>query len=286
MSNINTTSLSLKQRGLNRRRKLIVGVSIATIYLILVVILGTSYSEKAILTNFAIKNEAPSFRYLFGTDWMGRDMFARTIKGLSLSIVIGVGTALISTVLALIMGILAAVGGRKVDSIITFLIDIVLGIPHILLMILISVAVGRGLTGVIVGVALTHWPSLARIIRAEIMQLKEAPYIHIAEKLGKSKRYIVKTHMMPHLVPQVIVGTILIFPHAILHEAAITFLGFGLSSGKPAIGVILSESMEHLMLGSWWTAFCPGIMLAITVGMFYWLGDGVRKIIDPSTLHE
>lgn len=271
---------------MNRRRKLVAGVSIATIYLILVVVLGSSLGEKAILTNFAIKNEPPSFRYLFGTDWMGRDMLARTLKGLSLSIIIGVGTAVISTVLALIMGILAAVGGKKVDSVITFLIDIVLGIPHILLMILISVAVGRGLTGVIVGVALTHWPSLARIIRAEILQLKEAPYIHIAEKLGHSKSYIVKKHIMPHLVPQVIVGTILIFPHAILHEAAITFLGFGLSSGKPAIGIILSESMEHLMLGSWWTAFSPGIMLAFTVGMFYWLGDGIRKIIDPSTLHE
>ena len=99
------------------------------------------------------------------------------------------------------------------------------------------------------GIALTHWPSLARLIRAEVLQLKESPYIQVAQKLGKSRWYIARKHMLPHLLPQFLVGLVLLFPHAILHESSITFLGFGLSAQQPAIGIVLSESMKHLVTG-------------------------------------
>ena len=153
-------------------------------------------------------------------------MLVRTLKGMSLSIFIGIVSAAISAVIALVLGIASAVLGKKADSIITWLIDLIMGIPHILLLILISVAVGKGVKGVVIGVALTHWPSLARLIRAEVLQIKESPYIQIAEKLGKSKWYIARKHIIPQLLPQFIVGLILIFPHAILHESSVTFLGF------------------------------------------------------------
>ena len=161
-----------------------------------------------------------------------------------------------------------------------------MGVPHILLLILISVALGKGFKGVVVGVALTHWPSLARLIRAEVIQLKESPYIQIAEKLGKSKWYIAKKHMLPHLLPQLIVGLVLLFPHAILHESSITFLGFGLSTEQPAIGIILSEAMKYLVTGKWWLALFPGILLVLTVILFFVMGESIRKLIDPSSLHE
>ena len=110
----------------------------------------------------------------------------------------------------------------------------------------------RGLKGVVIGVALTHWPSLARLIRAEVIQLRESPYIQISCKLGKSSWYIARKHMLPHLVPQFIVGLVLMFPHAILHESSITFLGFGLSTEQPAIGIVLSEAMQYLITGKCW----------------------------------
>ena len=103
----------------------------------------------------------------------------------------------------------------------------------------------------VIGVALTHWPSLARLIRAEVIQLRESPYIQISCKLGKSSWYIARKHMLPHLVPQFIVGLVLMFPHAILHESSITFLGFGLSTEQPAIGIVLSEAMQYLITGKW-----------------------------------
>lgn len=271
---------------MNRRQRVLIGLSVSLIILILVCGLGIYNTEAAMETDFSRKNLAPCLEYIFGTDWLGRDMLARTLKGLSLSILIGVLAAGVSAVIALILGIAAATLGKKVDSVISFCIDTVMGVPHILLLILISVAVGRGLHGVIIGVALTHWPSLARVIRAEVMQLKESPYIQIAGKLGKSKWYIAKKHMLPHLLPQFLVGLVLLFPHAILHESAVTFLGFGLSSEQPGIGIILSESMRYLITGNWWLALFPGIFLVVTVVLFYVAGDSLRKLIDPNSVHE
>ena len=161
-----------------------------------------------------------------------------------------------------------------------------MGIPHILLLLLISYALGRGLRGVIIGVALTHWTSLARLIRGEVLQLKESEYIQIAEKLGHSKMRIAWKHMFPHLLPQFVVGLVLMFPHAILHESSITFLGFGLSAEQPAIGVILSESMTYLIMGNWWLALFPGLMLVLTVVLFDLGGNALRSILDPNSVHE
>ena len=129
-------------------------------------------------------------------------------------------------------------------------------------------------------------PSLARLIRAEVIQLRESPYIQISRKLGKSSCYIARKHMLPHLVSQFIVGLALMFPHAILHESSITFLGFGLSTEQPAIGIVLSEAMQYLITGKWWLALFPGLLLVFTVVLFYILGESLRKMLDPGSIHQ
>lgn len=272
-------------KSMNRRKKVLAGVMLAAGFLLVVCIGGAACSEWAVATDFTQKNLPPGAGHLFGTDWMGRDMLARTLKGLSLSILLGMLAAGASACIALILGIASATLGKTVDKIITFMIDLILGIPHILLLLLISVALGKGLRGVAVGIALTHWPSLARLIRAEVLQLRESPYIQIAQKLGKSRWYIARKHMLPHLLPQFMVGLVLLFPHAILHESSITFLGFGLSSEQPAIGIVLSESMKYLVTGKWWLALYPGLFLVLTVIMFYVAGEGLRKFADPGSVH-
>lgn len=275
-----------KRKNFNRRQRVLFGLGFSLLFLIAVCAAGVWCTESARVTDFSRKNIAPGIPYLFGTDWLGRDMMARTLKGMSLSILIGVLSAAISAVVALVLGIASATMGRRVDGLITWSIDLLMGIPHMLLLLLISVAFGRGLKGIVIGVAFTHWTSLARLIRAEVIQLKESPYIKIAGKLGKSKWYIAKKHMLPHLVPQFVVGLILIFPHAILHESSITFLGFGLSAEQPAIGIILSESMKYLVTGKWWLALFPGLFLVLTVVLFYVAGEALRKLTDPGSAHE
>lgn len=270
----------------NRRQRMMIGIFFSIAFLVIVCVLGNLNTEAARVTDFSRKNLAPCSSYIFGTDWLGRDMLARTLKGLSMSILIGVVSAAVSAVVALVLGIAAATLGKTADSIISFVIDLIMGVPHILLLILISVALGKGLKGVVIGVALTHWPSLARLIRAEVIQLKESPYIQISAKLGKSRWYIARKHMLPHLLPQFLVGLVLLFPHAILHESSVTFLGFGLSTEQPAIGIILSEAMKYLVTGKWWLALFPGIILVVTVIMFYVLGESLRKLLDPNSVHQ
>lgn len=274
------------KRTWNRRKMTLLWLILSVFFLDCVCVGGVIWQDAARITDFSRKNLPPCLRYPFGTDWMGRDMFVRTVCGLSISVIIGVGAAAVSAVMAFVLGVSAATLGKRVDAVITWCIDLVMGVPHMLLLILICVAAGKGLKGVIIGVAFTHWTSLTRLIRAEVMQLKEQQYIKIAEKLGKGKWYIVRKHMVPHLLPQFLVGLILLFPHAILHESSITFLGFGLSNEQPAIGVILSESMKYLITGKWWLALFPGAMLVLTVVCFFVAGESLRKLIDPASSHQ
>ncbi|WP_430517194.1 ABC transporter permease [Faecalicatena orotica] len=273
-------------RHLNGRQRVLLGLTVSAVILLAVCIGGAFCGDAARVTDFSRKNLEPCLRYPFGTDWLGRDMLVRTLKGISLSVLLGMAAAAVSAFIALALGIAAATLGKTVDAVISFVIDLLMGIPHILLLILISVALGKGFRGVAWGVALTHWPSLARLIRAEVMQLKESPYIQIAGKLGKSRWYIAGKHILPHLMPQFLTGLVLLFPHAILHESSVTFLGFGLSSEQPAIGIILSESMKYLVTGKWWLALFPGTALVLVVVLFYVAGENLRKLTDPGSVHK
>ena len=274
------------QTGTNQRIRTAAFLIAAVVILAAVTVAGILTEGYAVETDFSRRNLSPSLQHLFGTDWMGRDMLARTLSGLSLSIRIGILTAAVSAAAALLLGTASVVLGRKADAVISWCIDLVMGIPHILLVMLISLACGRGFTGVVAGVALSHWPSLARVIRGELIQLRQAPYILVAERMGVSKLQNVRRHMLPHLLPQFLTGLILLFPHAILHESSVTFLGFGLSSEQPAIGVILSESMQYLTTGKWWLALFPGLALVLAVVLFALLGERMRRLLDPASVHE
>ena len=286
MGKVRTKMGKDRQMETNQRLRTVIFLIVAVVILAAVTVAGILTEDYAVETDFSQRTLSPSLQHLFGTDWMGRDMLARTLSGLSLSIRIGILTAVVSAAVALFLGTASAVLGRKADAVISWCIDLVMGIPHILLVMLISLACGRGFAGVVAGVALSHWPSLARVIRGELMQLRQAPYILVAEKMGVSKLQNVKRHMLPHLLPQFLTGLILLFPHAILHESSVTFLGFGLSSEQPAIGVILSESMQYLTTGKWWLALFPGLALVLVVVLFALLGERVRRLLDPSSVHE
>ena len=269
------------KRRVNNRKKTLVTAIVCISILVIIAICGLLFMTSATSTNLSLKNQSPSLVHLFGTDNLGRDMFTRTISGLSISIFIGLFAAVISAFIALVLGILAAIGGKKADTIITWLVDFMCSIPHIILLILISFALGKGFWGVTIGVAFTHWPSLCRVIRVESLQVKQSRYVALSRQMGASSFKIALKHILPAVFPQFLVGLILLFPHAILHEAAITFLGFGLSPEMPAIGVILSESMNYLSSGMWWLAVFPGISLVLVVLLFDCFGQCVRRLVDP-----
>src|SRR5690625_1765122 len=212
--------------------------------LVLLVMIGSGLFIDAgnITVNLESKNQSPSFAHLFGTDWLGRDMLMRTLKGLTFSFGVGIIAALLSTMIALLLSLFST-WNKTTDYLVTWLIDLFLSVPHLITLILISFAAGGGFKGVVIGLALTHWPALTRLLRAEVKQVKTADYVAVSKKLGKSNMWIARHHFLPHLIPQLLIGFILLFPHAILHEAAITFLGIGLSSYSPAFGIMLLDSM-------------------------------------------
>lgn len=276
----------LKRFSLNRRRRTLWTILVATVFLLLVVMGGALLDEDRIATNLGARNLMPSLDHFFGTDWLGRDMFTRTMMGLSLSMGVGLLGAVGSTSIALLLGMAAASMGKMADRFISWLIDLFLSVPHLVTLILIAFTLGGGFKGIVIGLMLTHWPSLARVIRAEVMQIRSADYVRISRQMGKSRCWIALHHIFPHLIPQLLIGFMLMFPHVILHEAAVTFIGLGLSPHEPAIGIILSESMKYLSSGMWWLAFFPGLCLLIIVRTFETIGESLRLLIDPTRAHE
>lgn len=274
-----------RERFLNRRRQTLFLI-VLCILCLGIILAGRSQVTSANQTNLIARNQAPSWAHLFGTDWLGRDMLVRTWSGLSLSLRVGFLAALFSSIIGLGIGMVAATFGGKVDAFFSWWIDVFLSLPHMVVLILLAFVSGGGIMGVVISVALTHWPSLARVIRAEVYQVRAADYVHLSAKLGRSPLWIARHHILPHVLPQFLVGLILLFPHAILHEAGITFIGIGLSPHQPAIGIILAESMRHLSTGYWWLAVLPGAALLAMVKTFDILGENVRALLDPRTAQE
>lgn len=270
----------------NYRTKLIILTSVIIMVLVCIYVFGLFISEDALASNFLNAKRQPSFEHLFGTDALGRDLFVRTLKGLSISLTVGFWASIISSIIAVLVGITSVIGSKYIDIVINWLIDLVMSVPHMILVILISFVMGRGLIGLIIGIAATHWCSLARLIRGEVLQLRTQQYVAVSRRLGKSNWWILVHHMLPQLVPQFLVRLILLFPHAVLHEAAVSFLGFGLPPEQPAIGVILAESMRYISTGMWWSAVFPGLALVGMVLLIDKLGETLRVILDPFSAQE
>ena len=275
-----------REKVINRRVLVFVMMIIALVYLIGVFVWGLFMNPQSYEANYANKFLAPSLNHLFGTDFIGRDMFHRTIKGLSNSIIIGILASIVSSIIALVAGISSAVFGGWVDKFVNWCVDLCMGLPHLVLLILISFMMGKGIKGVTAAVALTHWPALTRIVRSEVMQIRSSQYVKAAYKMGRTKSQVAIQHILPHVIPTYIIGLVLLFPHAIMHEASITFLGFGMPAEMPAIGVILSEAMKHISTGKWWLAVFPGLMLLIAVLLFDIIGENLKKLWDPESGNE
>lgn len=275
-----------KKIALNRRQQTLAALAISSLFLLGIIFSPRFLGDSGLSTVLSERNQSPSLVHLFGTDWLGRDMLRRSLHGLSLSLRVGLLAASVSALIGTGLGLAAGTFGGWVDAVVIWIVDVFFSLPHLVLLILIAFAVGGGTKGVIIAVALTHWTNLARVIRAEVLQVNSADYVQLARRLGRPPLWIARHHMVPHIVPQLIVGLILLFPHAILHEAALSFIGIGLSPHLPAIGIILAESMRHLSTGYWWLGVMPGVLLLLSVKAFDWLGENVRSLLDPKTSQD
>lgn len=237
---------------------------------------GSVLPDSLMAVNPAQRSLPPSWQHWLGTDLLGRDVAARTLAGLAQSLQVGLLAAGLSTLLAIMMGVMAALS-RPMDRLISSLIDMMLGIPHFVLLIMVAYAFGGGTVGVMWAVALTHWPRLARLLRHEASTLAQADYVQVSRSLGRSRLWVAQHHLIPHLMPQWIAGFVMIFPHAILHEAGLSFIGLGIEPHLPSIGVMLANSLNALLAGNWWLVLAPGLGLMLVALGFERLGERLRR---------
>ncbi len=232
------------------------------------------------MPDFARRLMPPSLEAPFGTDALGRDLFGRSLAGLSLSLRIGLAASLASTAIALGLTMAASLH-RMAGGLVSFVTDAVLSLPHLVLLVLIAFAMGGGAQAVVVAVALSHWPRLTRLLRLELEQVLSSDFVAASRAFGRSRLHVATRHVLPHLLPQLAVGAVLMLPHAILHEAALTFLGFGLEPTRPALGILMSEAMRTLSAGYWWLGLFPGLVLVAAVLVVERVGAHLQRHLTP-----
>jgi len=218
--------------------------------------------------------------HLLGTDQLGRDLFARVLHGARLALFIGGCTVVLTAVVGGSLGLVAGFVERWPSAVLMRIADVQLSFPFILLAMTINAIVGLGLRNIILSLSAAGWVVYARVVRGEVLSVKQRDYVHAAAALGMSRTRLMVRHVLPNVAPSIIVVASLQFSSFIVAEAAISFLGFGIQPPTPAWGSMLSESRDFVYV-AWWLAAFPGAALALTALGVNLLGDWLRDTTDP-----
>lgn len=229
--------------------------------------------------DFARALQPPSGEFIAGTDHYGFDLFTRTALGLRVSLFIGVISALCATTIGVIIGLTAAVRGGIVDRFLMRATDAVNSIPHLILSVVI-VALFRGsIPALLISIAITHWPQTARIVRSTVLAARESEYVAASYGAGASKGWVLRQHLFPAAVGQTVVSVMMLIPHAVWHESALSFLGLGLQPDFPSLGTLIDQSRGDILTGAWWVLAVPGVALAVSTLSLVAIVP--RQIINP-----
>ncbi len=223
----------------------------------------------------------PSRQHPLGTDPFGRDLLTRIIYGARISLLVGFATNIAALLIGLPIGAISAWFGGVVDYIFMRIIDVVSAVPNLMLAILIATVLGSGLSNVILIFTLTGWMGIARLVRGQLLSLRENDYVLAARTIGVSDSRIIIRHLLPNALSPIIVSLTLGIPGAILGEAGLSFLGVGVNAPLPSWGRMLNEYLKSVQ-SHWYLTFFPGLMIAITMYAFTMIGDGLQDALDPT----
>lgn len=235
-----------------------------------------SYSDQSLIT----ANQSPSGDHWFGTDNLGRDLFIRVVYGARISIAIGIVASMINFFVGVIYGGISGYMGGRVDSIMMRIVDIMYGIPLLLYVIMLMVVLGSGLMNIFVALGLVYWLRMARIVRGQILSLKEQEYVLAAKLVGASTWRILARHLIPNSMGPIIITVTLAIPEAIFTEAFLSFIGLGVAAPMASWGVLASEGAANLRSYPYQLLF-PALAISVTMLAFNFLGDGLRDALDP-----
>lgn len=238
---------------------------------------GYTYFEQ----DFTKKNLWPNSEHWFGTDSAGRDLFTRAWYGARISLFIGLMASLIDFSIGVVYGGVSGMKGGKTDEIMMRIAEVLYSLPYMLIVILLMVVMEQGLWNIILAMALTMWMRMARLVRGQVLQLKEQEYVQAANALGASSGWILRKHLIPNTMGPIIVNITLTVPTCIFAEATLSFLGLGVQAPMASWGSMASDALSAFLIGYTYQMFIPAFLISLTMFGFNVLGDGLRDALDP-----
>jgi peptide/nickel transport system permease protein len=279
---VGVSQWALAARAFSKNRTAVAGsVMLVALYLVtLLTPLIAPHAPNAQYDLVTMRYTAMSAQHPLGTDQFARDVLSRLLYGARISLTIGFVSVGISVTLGTLLGAAAGYFGGIVDAMIMRFVDMVISFPRLVLLILVIALFEPSLLLIIVVLGLTLWPGTARLVRGEVLSLREREFVQAAEALGYPKRRIVLRHLIPNTLAPVIVAATLGIGHTIVLEAGLSFLGYGVQPPTASWGTMVADGRNEL-LGAWWLATFPGLAIVFTVLSFNLVGDGLRDALDP-----
>src|SRR5690606_16644517 len=227
------------------------------------------------------QNMPPSSLHWFGTDELGRDIFVRTWYGARISMFVGFMAALIDFAIGVTYGGYSGHKGGKTDIFMMRVLEVLYGLPYLLVVILLMVVMGPSLLTIIIALTITGWISMARLVRGQVLQLKNQEYVTAARSFGAGTAHIIRRHLLPNAMGPILVQMTLTVPTAIFAEAFLSFLGLGVQAPYASWGVMANDALGVILSGDWWQLFFPALFISLTMFAFNVVGDGLQDALDP-----
>lgn len=272
-------------RRLRRNRMAMVGAAVTGALvlacfagpLLIELVWGYDYEHQ----DLAYGARPPSLAHWFGTDFFGRDLFTRVLYGGQISLTVGLLAATVAATVGTVYGAIAGYMGGRVDGVMMRVVDVIYALPYMfLVIILIAIFQAKNLVSLFVGLGMVGWLMTARIVRGQILALKEREFVQAARAMGVRGPAIITRHLIPNTLGPIIVYFTLTVPAMILQEAFLSFLGLGVQAPRPSLGALINDGAQHMTV-FWWELLFPGAIMAVLLFSLNFLGDGLRDALDP-----